>query len=162
MKLQRSGLVMAALLAIVAVLALQLVRKSAECRQLAARIESEASPARTGEHETLDGGRRLDSLSGRAPHPIHDLYVDALRERGLGDPIADLITDLQRHPELIPEAGVLGGRMGFYSTERIRVLSERWIYAPFDDGHIAGEAILEFDVDRSGKISWKVIEHRMS
>ena len=50
--------------------------------------------------------------------------------------------------------------MGFGDKDRIRVLSDAWVYAPFEDGHIAGEAILEYAVTNSGQISWRVVRSR--
>jgi len=69
----------------------------------------------------------------------------------------DIINDLISHPELIPYDGVLGGKMGFYYPDEIRVLTDRWVLAGFDDGHINGYMLLSYSID-NGKISWKVID----
>lgn len=69
----------------------------------------------------------------------------------------DIINDLMQHPELIPYDGVLGGTMGFYDLESIQVLSDRWVYAGFDDGHINGYMLLSYRIN-DGKISWEVID----
>ena len=80
-----------------------------------------------------------------------------LKEKGLRDPIKDIITDLIKHKELIPYKGVLGGVMHFYESG-IYVLTPKWVYAYFEDGHIAGRMLLEYQVSDEGKISWRVVD----
>lgn len=69
--------------------------------------------------------------------------------------------DLRERPELIPFDGELGGTMGFYDPQAIRVLSERWVYARFDDGHVQGEMLLEYTVGEDADIEWEVLEARL-
>lgn len=91
----------------------------------------------------------IDGLSPRE--------IEALRARGLADPVADLKADLAKHArELIPVPAVLGGTMGFHRPDRIRVLNGRWVCADFDDGHIGGSMLLEYQVE-SGRIAWRAI-----
>ncbi len=129
------------------------------------RIDALRHQAKTLEETVAASKREADSLRARPesipPSPIHKLYIDRLRQLGLNHPVEDLVSDLQRHPEIIPYPGVLGGRMGFYDTDRIRVLNDSWVYAPFDDGHIAGDAILGYQVAPGGKMSWRVVTSRM-
>ncbi len=66
--------------------------------------------------------------------------------------------DLMAHPELIPAKGRVGGTMRFHDREAIRVLSERWVYARFDDGHVQGHMLLEYKVDDAGQVGWSVLE----
>jgi hypothetical protein len=80
-----------------------------------------------------------------------------MKEKGLENPVHDIVSDLQKHRELIPYKGVLGGTMGFYSTEDIWILNNKWVFAEFDDGHIGGFLLLEYQVSNTGKISWKKI-----
>lgn len=109
--------------------------------------------------------RETDSLGTRlasfVDFPMQRGYSDALRERGLKDPVPELIEDLQRHPEVIPHPGVLGGRMGFYDRDRIRVLNDSWVYAGFDDGHVVGDGIFGYQVAPGGRISWRVVVSRL-
>ena len=88
---------------------------------------------------------------------LWDHEIQRLREKGLEDPVNNLRDDLMSHPELIPYEGVLGGTMGFFRS-RIALLSLRWVYAEFEDGHIGGRCLLEYDVAPGGKITWSVIE----
>jgi hypothetical protein len=79
--------------------------------------------------------------------------IEVLQGYGLTDPVREIKADLMRHPELIPIPGVLGGRMGFYSEDGIRILDGHWVYAEFDDGHIGGAALLAYRV-KDGHIRW--------
>lgn len=85
----------------------------------------------------------------------HDIRT--LKTRGLSDPVNTLKSDLMQQTELIPHEGVLGGSMQFYK-EYIYVLSSRWVMAYFDDGHIAGYMLLEYEVSPGGDIRWQVID----
>lgn len=67
-----------------------------------------------------------------------------------------VVTDLLKHPELIPYKGVLGGTMIFFK-EGIQVLSDKWVYASFEDGHIGGYMLLGYS-SKNGIITWKVID----
>jgi hypothetical protein len=138
-----------------------LYRTSRKCEHQAASFERERSEWATFTRRADAAWRELDSLRIRlvdiAPSPIHPLYIKQLHKLGLDQPVEDLIEDLQRHPELIPYAGVLGGRMSFADRDRIRVLSGSWVYATFEDGHIAGEGIFEYEVGVGGDITWRVV-----
>lgn len=74
------------------------------------------------------------------------------------DTVEQLRQDLMEHPELIPFEGRLGGTMDFYDPQRIRVLSDRWVYAEFDDGHSQGAMLLEYERTGDGAIEWDVFD----
>jgi hypothetical protein len=82
-----------------------------------------------------------------------DRTLAALKSEGFENPAA-LIDDLRSHPEKIPMNAVLGGTMGFTA---IRIVNEHWIYADYEDGHIAGASIFEFRHTMDGTIQWTVI-----
>ena len=84
--------------------------------------------------------------------------IQYLKDQGLKNPVNDIITDLMKHPELIPYQGVVGGKMGFYSESDIFVISTRLVRASFDDGHTGGWMLLEYEVPGENEISWKVLE----
>ncbi|MFW5801414.1 MAG: hypothetical protein ACOCVC_05245 [Spirochaeta sp.] len=65
--------------------------------------------------------------------------------------------DLMGKPWIIPYDGVLGGTMGFHTVENIFILSERWVYARFEDGHIAGDMLLEYRIHSTGEIVWEIL-----
>ena len=71
--------------------------------------------------------------------------------------VEDIKNDLLNHNELIPYDGVLGGKMGFHSKENVCLLSDKWVYALFDDGHINGYMLLSYTINNR-VISWKVID----
>ncbi len=81
----------------------------------------------------------------------------SLKEKGFTGELKDIVLDLQSHRELIPYEGSLGGTMGFYSDEHIHVLSDKWVFAYFEDGHSFGFMLLEYDI-KDGEIIWKVID----
>lgn len=80
-----------------------------------------------------------------------------LKTNNIDDLISHLKTDLKERKDLIPYKGVLGGTMGFYDDKSIHILNYKWVYAHFEDGHIGGEMLLEYDISEDGKINWKVI-----
>jgi hypothetical protein len=83
--------------------------------------------------------------------------TDFLVERGLADPAGDLISDLVAHPEIIPMEPVLGGTM-YFPEGSVIILSDRWAYAEFEDGHLGGSCLLEYEVD-DGSVTWTILAH---
>jgi hypothetical protein len=83
--------------------------------------------------------------------------IQAMKKKGLHDPINEIIADLKQHRELIPYKGVLGGTMNFYDDSKIWVLTKKWVLAYFEDGHVAGYLLLEYEVTQGGKIRWKTV-----
>jgi hypothetical protein len=89
--------------------------------------------------------------------PNMDPTIDLILERrGFKGGQQLIIDDLVKHKELIPFEGILGGTMAF-SKERAFVISDKWVIAYFDDGHIEGNMLLSYSV-KNGNISWKVID----
>jgi len=82
--------------------------------------------------------------------------IRKLKKVGLHDPVNELRRDLVAHPELIPYKGVLGGTMQFVG-DRVALLSTRWVFAEFEDGHIGGSCLLEYEITPEGCISWKLL-----
>ena len=83
--------------------------------------------------------------------------IQAMKKKGLADPVRDIIADLKQHRELIPYKGTLGGTMNFYDDGKIWILTKKWVLAYFEDGHVAGYLLLEYDVSQGGRIAWKTI-----
>jgi len=87
---------------------------------------------------------------------LTELDISDLKMKGLQDPVRDLRGDLMKHRDLIPFKGVLGGTMDFVENS-ITLLSPQWVYAEFEDGHIAGRCLLIFEVAPGGSLSWRVL-----
>jgi hypothetical protein len=153
------------LLLVLLILGVQLFRKTVESRKHEQRADTLYSQAKTLEEAVMHRRLEIDSLQRRigalTPEPMSSSDIRELQERGLEDPVPNLIADLQKHLELIPYPGLEGLKMGFYDTDGIRVLNNVWVYAPFEDGHIGGDAILAYNVAPGGKITWRLVTAQM-
>ncbi|SDH30884.1 hypothetical protein [Desulfosporosinus hippei] len=83
--------------------------------------------------------------------------IRELQREGYTGQLKDIVADLKTHSELIPYKGIKGGTMGFYSENDIHVLTDKWVLAYFEDGHISGYMLLRYDTNE-GAISWRVID----
>ncbi|MGM0507991.1 MAG: hypothetical protein ACQERZ_02375 [Fusobacteriota bacterium] len=83
--------------------------------------------------------------------------INNLKRKGYKKGVDGIIEDLIENNDIIPYEGVLGGNMNFYNENRIFVLSDKWVMAYFDDGHIAGNLLLKYDLTKN-KVNWKVID----
>lgn len=89
--------------------------------------------------------------------PTSDPLIAIEHERkGLNGGENQVIDDLLKNNELIPFKGELGGKMSFFK-EKIFVISDKWVLAYFEDGHINGNMLLSYSV-KNGNISWNVID----
>lgn len=123
--------------------------EAARATALMQRVEALADSVRMSQ-----GQARVLSAQGGPVSLLVAQDVEALRDLGLANPVHDLLADLEKHPELIPSKGVLGGTMLFASSESA-VLSPEWVMGYFEDGHIAGHCLLEYRVQPGGHIFWK-------
>ena len=79
-------------------------------------------------------------------------------EDARGSPPEEVIAqELLERPELIPFEGTLGGSMGFYTRENITVLNDRWVFARFEDGHVQGSMLLEYEMTPAGELQWEIL-----
>ena len=90
---------------------------------------------------------------------LDDVDVEELRRKGLANPASELRDSLQAHPGLIPYPGVLGGTMRF---DEILLLRPPFAFAEFDDGHIDGAMLVEYEVMGPGRVSWKRLWSRLN
>ncbi|SFX30306.1 hypothetical protein [Marinospirillum alkaliphilum] len=81
------------------------------------------------------------------------------RERGLGDPEQRIMQSLMGRSDLIPQQAVLGGTMRFVAEESL-LLNRRWVLATYEDGHIRGQALFEYEVTTTGEILWVLLAHQ--
>ncbi len=89
---------------------------------------------------------------------LGDLDIEILKRQGLADPVSQLRDSLKAHIEIIPYEAVLGGTMFF---EDIVLLQPSFVFARFEDGHIGGAMLLEYEVLDGGRISWKRLWSRL-
>lgn len=100
-----------------------------------------------------------DKMIEKLPKPDEIMLAD-LKDKGIDD-LIKLAEDLMKHPELIPYKGSLGGKMGFFSTDHIYVLTDKWVLAYFEDGHTCGYMLLSYDIVKNKddvEIKWKVLD----
>lgn len=110
-----------------------------------------------GPVEERGSGQSTAPGRGTSAAPEPDAELGALEQVDPGR----LKRDLMDREDLIPFEGRLGGTMDFYTADAIEILSDRWVYARFDDGHVQGGMLLEYAVGADGEINWRVIEARM-
>ena len=72
----------------------------------------------------------------------------------LENPETFIVESLERNSKLIPEESVLGGTMRFVDTE---ILNDRFIWAYYEDGHVAGEAIFQYKLNEADSIDFKLV-----
>ena len=134
----------------------------------------ERADVKTLEQKVISAERILDACIGRNDSLsllVHEMrvssslppfldrrQVDALVKRGLNDPVSQIRDALVNDPGLITSSSVLGGSMGFYFRDGIHILNERWVFAYFEDGHVAGAMLLRYDVLNNGEIGWEVLD----
>lgn len=89
---------------------------------------------------------------------FNDSDIDYFKKRGLDNPERDLLNDLYLQTELIPEKAVLGGTMRIWHAA---LLGRNWAIAYFEDGHIAGNMLLRYEVNQ-GRIQWEVLDSSLN
>lgn len=62
--------------------------------------------------------------------------------------------ELSSRPDLIPLRPVLGGTMQF---RQIEILTEEWLLAIYEDGHIQGKAIMKYDLQPDGAMEFSIV-----
>jgi len=109
--------------------------------------------------EALNGNKSLEEVNDSLNLRIKDLemidYIAKIKleEKGIED-YRIIEEDLKEKPELISIDGVLGGTM--YFTD-VNLLNDQWVYATFEDGHITGSGLYEFQVVSPDEIKWQEI-----
>jgi hypothetical protein len=117
---------------------------------------TESTKSVTEPSETV-ASQNVEEPSNIRQHQLQEADRQFLIEKGLQEPINDLVKDLMKHNELIPCEGTVGGTPGFYNPDRIAVLSKDHVIADYDDGHVEGTVELTFTVS-NGTISWTVTQ----
>jgi len=147
-----------AVVAVVAVIAIIVFSWFRGVRQASPPQLSPSIPKTTSDQkppESLES-QNIEEPTDIREHQLQEADRQFLIEQGLHDPANDLVKDLMKHNELIPCEGSVGGTPGFYSPNRIAVLSKDHVIADYDDGHVDGTVELTFIVSH-GTISWTVV-----
>ncbi len=111
--------------------------------------------------ELLEAQMRLAEYTRHeVPRPVQigltNNQMRDLQRRGLNRPEDNLRQSLMQQPELIPHEPVLGGSM-YFVPDGIFILNDRWVLANFEDGHLRGQTLLEYDVINA-QPAWDVID----
>lgn len=118
-----------------------------------------------------DSNRQLDSLSTELTQQRHmNDSLTALLAKGelasnypvlfgkrfdtIKDPEAYVKQALEKQPEKIPMKPVVGGKMNFRAVE---VISEDWVLATYDDGHVQGRSIYQYSFEPDGSLNFEII-----
>lgn len=68
--------------------------------------------------------RKRDEIIKNMPNYVEET-MDSLQREGFTINLKDIVADLQKHTELIPYKGVLGGTMGFEGDNAIHILTRK-------------------------------------
>lgn len=73
---------------------------------------------------------------------------------GIENPEQFIKNQLRNQPEKIPLSPVLGGNMEF---RKIDIISEKWLLAIYDDGHVQGKALMEYQLQPNGSVKYTLV-----
>ena len=107
--------------------------------------------------KSLEETTKQSTIKSDSVIELHPWDIKEMKRRGLKEPVKEIISDLMQHKELIPYEGSVGGTMNFYSEGQIRILTNKWVLAYFEDGHNGGYLLLEYEVTNDGRINWKTL-----
>ncbi|RDV16090.1 hypothetical protein DXT99_05310 [Pontibacter diazotrophicus] len=114
-------------------------------------LEDNMLPPDTMEMVPPGGAAFVDELG-----TLSESDIRRLKQKGLENPEADLMNDLNRKQrQLIPTEGTLGGTMAIRDS---RILNDRYAMAYYEDGHTGGYMILKYTVN-NGNINWTVVDN---
>ena len=74
------------------------------------------------------------------------------------DPKKHITEALKQQKDLIRLDPVLGGTMEF---RQVQVITENWVLAVYDDGHVQGKSIFEYELQENNKITFKEVASRL-
>ncbi|GLR65208.1 hypothetical protein [Marinospirillum insulare] len=119
-------------------------------------INAEQAAEQTADKQLQEGLRSYGSGTGR----VYGLTDNDRREFNLGaNPERRILQELGKRPELIPQEAVLGGSMHFVLHESV-VLNRHWVLAVFEDGHVRGQALFEYQINNQDEFSWKLLANQ--
>ena len=83
-----------------------------------------------------------------------DFNGSHLTRKGIINPEEFVENALRKRADLIPSEAVLGGTMSY---GKIQLLGNKWIIADYNDGHIQGRSIYEYQIDDKKAMSFKIL-----
>lgn len=78
-------------------------------------------------------------------------------ENGIKDPEKAIESSLRKRMDLIPIEGVLGGTMRFGN---IKILSNNWVIADYNDGHVEGRAIYKYQLTKNNTFEFQILDSK--
>ncbi len=99
----------------------------------------------------------LEQISQNIASPGFPVYFKKEFDT-INDPKAYIINALQQQREKIPIDAVLGGNMEY---RQIEILTEDWVMAVYDDGHIQGKSIYEYELQPNGEVIFTEVVSRL-
>lgn len=78
--------------------------------------------------------------------------------QGIKNPEKSIENALREKPELIPLEPVLGGNMRFGN---IQILSDKWVIAEFDDGHVTGRSIYRYKLNTNKTFEFELLDSKL-
>lgn len=109
--------------------------------------------------EFIKNKNKIDNYESIIGNNIDINTIKFLKSQGIDD-YKYILADLEFHPEIIPFEGILGGTMRWYANDS-KFINSRWIIGYFEDGHVAGRAILRYIINADKTISWEIIDAYM-
>lgn len=99
-------------------------------------------------------GQLLAARAGNGSGPLAlltDGDLAALKAAGLQAPVADLVSSLEKRPDLIPLPDHR------FDSPKGWVITRRWVIARFTDGYRGGSLLLRYEV-KEGQVEWSLLE----
>ena len=78
--------------------------------------------------------------------------------KDIDDPETYISEALKKQKDLIPLKSVLGGNMEF---RQVQVISEEWVLAIYDDGHVQGKSIFTYELQEDGEVEFTEVATKL-
>ena len=109
------------------------------------------------EQDALEEKAAATRTYGSGTGIVYGLSDNDRRDFNLGaNPERRILQELGKRTDLIPQEGVLGGKMAFVLQESV-VLNRHWVLAVFEDGHVRGQALFAYRINQQAEFSWQLL-----
>jgi cbb3-type cytochrome oxidase subunit 3 len=96
-----------------------------------------------------------DLKSPQKSSKLQSWDITGFQKNGLKNPEEEILNDLMKQSRLIRFEPKPGVSWRFDRNETI-ILSNRWIFTKFDEGHMLGSMLLQYSV-KNGFITWEAV-----